>query len=416
MPDEHNEPPIGPPALSLVGVFARFLRFGLLAWGGPTSQIDMIRHELVERDRWVDEPRFRRALAVYQALPGPEAHELCCWFGMLARGRAGSIAAGLGFMLPGFLLMLLCAYFYMRFGVRGAIVGGAFAAAQAAVVGLVLRATVRLVIAFASGAHLGAIAMMAGIAQLMSVPFWVPLLVGGIANALARSRFAVLASPAILAGIAVALWIGSHVSLPAAITEGGHSLSVETPGALRLFGTGLTGGLVSFGGAYTAIPVVHDASTGPHGWMTEGQFLDGIAIGGVLPAPLVIFGTFVGYIGGGFVGALLVTLGIFLPAFGFTLLGHGVIERLVAHERLHAFLDGLAAAVAGLIATTALFLLANCAGVTLTGSGDAMAISLTRPSSLVIAAVSCALLFLVKGRWIVPILLLTSATVGAMFL
>ena len=121
--------PAQPPRLSLPRLFVRFLRFGLVAWGGPAAQIAMLRQELVERERWVDEDRFRRALAVYQALPGPEAHELCCWFGMLARGRLGSIAAGLGFMLPGFLLMLAASWTYLHFGVRDAIAAAAFVAA-----------------------------------------------------------------------------------------------------------------------------------------------------------------------------------------------------------------------------------------------------------------------------------------------
>ena len=92
------------PRQTLPALFLRFLRFGCLAWGGPVAQIAMIKKELVEEERWVSVPRFNRALAVYQVLPGPEAHELCVYFGMLARGRVGAVLAGLGFMLPGFVL------------------------------------------------------------------------------------------------------------------------------------------------------------------------------------------------------------------------------------------------------------------------------------------------------------------------
>jgi len=72
----------------------------MLAWGGPVAQIAMIRRELVEEERWISPSRFNRVFAVYQALPGPEAHELCVYFGLLARGRVGGLLAGLGFMLP----------------------------------------------------------------------------------------------------------------------------------------------------------------------------------------------------------------------------------------------------------------------------------------------------------------------------
>src|ERR671910_1290722 len=95
------------PREALGKLFLRFLRFGSLAWGGPVAQIAMIRAELVDEERWVSREQFNRALAVYQVLPGPEAHELCVYYGMLARGRIGGILAGLGFMLPGFMLMFI---------------------------------------------------------------------------------------------------------------------------------------------------------------------------------------------------------------------------------------------------------------------------------------------------------------------
>ena len=88
-------------------LFLRFLKFGSLAWGGPVAQIAMIRQELVAEEKWGSPQRFNRVLAMYQVLPGPEAHELCVYFGMLSRGRIGGIVAGLGFMLPGFFLMFL---------------------------------------------------------------------------------------------------------------------------------------------------------------------------------------------------------------------------------------------------------------------------------------------------------------------
>lgn len=88
-------------------IFRRFLRFGLLLWGGPIAQIAVIRHELVAEEQWVSKERCNWVLAVYQALPGPEAHESCVYFGTMAGDRLGGLLTGLGFMLPGFLLMLL---------------------------------------------------------------------------------------------------------------------------------------------------------------------------------------------------------------------------------------------------------------------------------------------------------------------
>jgi chromate transporter len=125
-------------------IFLRFLRFGLLAWGGPVAQIAMIRQELVEEERWIPPARFNRVLSVYQALPGPEAHELCVYFGMLAGGRLGGFLAGLGFMLPGFLLMLGLSWFYVRYGVQSPLFAAVFAGFQPAVAALIVRAVHRI--------------------------------------------------------------------------------------------------------------------------------------------------------------------------------------------------------------------------------------------------------------------------------
>ena len=100
----------GFPREPLLRLFLRFLRFGALAWGGPVAQIGMVRHELVEQERWLSPQAFNRALAIYQVLPGPEAHELCVYMGYRARGRIGGLLAGLGFMAPGFLLMFVAAW------------------------------------------------------------------------------------------------------------------------------------------------------------------------------------------------------------------------------------------------------------------------------------------------------------------
>ena len=112
------------PAETLLRLFLRFLRFGALAWGGPVVQIAMLRQELVDEERWISSEQFNRVLAVYQVLPGPEAHEMCVYFGMLSRGRLGGLLAGLGFMLPGFVLMFLLSWLYVRYGLKTT---GAFA-------------------------------------------------------------------------------------------------------------------------------------------------------------------------------------------------------------------------------------------------------------------------------------------------
>jgi chromate transporter len=321
-------------------LFLRFLRFGALAWGGPIAQIGMIRRELVEEERWISSARFNRVLAVYQALPGPEAHELCVYFGSRARGRIGGLLAGLGFMLPGFVLMFALSVAYVRFDLRASALAAAFAGCQPAVVALIVRAVHRI------GSHalhdrwLLAIALGAAAATALGVSFALVLPAAGIAYAALRGGSAGAAH-----GVAF---------LPLVAASATPAASTLAPSVLALFITGLRSGLLTFGGAYTVIPFLRADAVGAHGWMSGAQFLDGLALSGILPAPLVIFATFVGYLGAGAAGALALTAGVFLPAFGFTLIGHRWVERLVEQRRTHALLDGVTAGVVGLIAVTAL--------------------------------------------------------------
>ncbi len=331
-------------------LFLRFLRFGCLAWGGPVAQIDMVRRELVEEERWLTPTRFNRVLAVYQALPGPEAHELCVYFGFVARGRVGGLLAGLGFMLPGFTLILALSWAYVRFGLAGLAPAGLFYGFQAAVLALIVRAIYGLSRVVLHDPWLWGIAAVATGADLLGVHFGVTLLAGGSVYAALRSGRRVLGLAVVLVSVVAASLVpglrGFEEAARLPVTG-----ATEAPTILRLFGSGLLAGLLTFGGAYTVIPFLRREAV-VAGWMTNSQFVDGLALSGILPAPLVIFGTFVGYVGGGFPGALVLTAGIFLPAFSFTLLGHGYLERLIEEPRLHAFLDGVTAAVVGLITAT----------------------------------------------------------------
>lgn len=126
------------PRLSALRLFWFFFsRFGLFAWGGPVAQIALIKEQLVVKQKWITIARFNRAFAVYQILPGPEAAELCMFFGCLSGGRLGGIMAGLGFILPGFLLMLGASYAYVLVGFENVYVNASFRALQPLVAAMV---------------------------------------------------------------------------------------------------------------------------------------------------------------------------------------------------------------------------------------------------------------------------------------
>lgn len=373
-----------PPHESLTLLFLRFLRFGLLAWGGPVAQIAMIRQELVEQRRWITRERFNRVFAIYQVLPGPEAHELCVYFGTLSRGRLGGVLAGLGFMLPGFLLMFALSWAYSTYGLNSPLSTAVFRGFQAAVVAVVLRALVQMGRHALTDRSLWVIAILVGAADLLGVSFLVSLALAGAAYALLKHgrRFPNGGFSAFL----------PFLLLPVAASM--------VPSIATLFLSGLRSGLLTFGGAYTVIPFLQHDAVVRGAWMTNDQFLDGLALSSVLPAPMVIFATFVGYIGGGPIGSLALTAGIFLPAFGFTLIGHNYLERLVDNRATHAFLDGVTAGVIGLMSATSLLLLRD---------------GLASLPSLLIFLASLVVLYRWESRWAVAVVMLGAGLAGLPF-
>jgi chromate transporter len=402
-PSTPHDTEAGPaiPTQSLWSLFVRFLRFGALAWGGPVAQIGMLRHALVDTERWISSAEFNRVLALYQVLPGPEAHELCVYFGYRARGRVGGLLAGLGFMLPGFVLMLLLSWAYVTHGTHLQGMAAVFAAVQAVVAALIVRAVVRIGGHVVVDGWLWGIAALAMCAQLAGVHFGIVLALGGAGYVLARAWRGLAIALLVLCGAGIAWQVARSGTLAGfdALSEPlasvGSALQVVSVPAL--FWSGLKAGLLTFGGAYTAIPFLQRDAVVQGAWMSNAQFLDGLALGGLLPAPLVIFATFVGYLGGGVWGAVAMTAGMFLPAFAFTLLGHDAMARLVQQPRVHRLLEGITAAVVGLIAGTTLALLRS---------------TLTDAQSLVLFALALAVLFATKRTWVIPALILGAALWG----
>jgi chromate transporter len=328
-PEQGHDPP--------GSIFLRFLKFGALAWGGPAAQIAMVKHECVDQLGWVSEETFKKQLAVFQVLPGPEAHELCVYFGRLRGGKLGGFLAGLGFMLPGFLLMLGLSILYVEANLATHL-DQVFYGLTAAVGALVARALVRLTRSFVTDVPLLLIAVAAfALTQFASASFVLVLLGAGLAYELWTNG---------------ERWIGRSSAFSpgaVAILVALGAVTVSLSGAIFL--EGLKAGLLTFGGAYTVIPFLQQASVDHHHWLTDSQFVDGLAISGVLPAPLIIFSTFVGYLAGGLSGALLMTLGIFIPAFVFPIFLHRYLVAIAENPRIRPFLLGVTAGVIGLIAS-----------------------------------------------------------------
>lgn len=373
---------VTPTAMPLPKIFFTFLQFGFLAWGGPVAQLALIREELVEKKKWLSAEKFKKSLAIYQLLPGPEAHEMCVHIGTMKAGRMGGMLAGLGFMLPGFLLMLLAAFTYQTFG--RAYLAPLFLFTTPVVAALILRATHRL------STHL--VKTYQSLVPLAAAVFLTLLSVNFLAIFCLAALWEILISRK---QKTLAIGLCSALALVAALIPQ-HPLSIEFA-SNSIFISGLKGGLTSFGGAYTAIPLLEQDMVGRYPGITREVFLDSFAIGSLIPSPLIIFSTFLGYVAEGMSGAALITLGIFLPAFSFSLLGFRLLEKLTENETLHNILEGIAAAVVGLLLVTAANIILS---------------SLTSLAALALFTVSLFLFYRYKQTWLTPALVICAALAG----
>ncbi|KAK6508106.1 hypothetical protein TWF506_010211 [Arthrobotrys conoides] len=359
------------PKLSYMKLFWFFFyNFGIFAWGGPVAQIALIKEKLVIQDKWITLARFQRVFSVYQILPGPEAAELCMYFGCLSAGRMGGIIAGIAFILPGFALMLVASYVYSLASFENQYFYASFRALQPIVAAMIFRAThkiadhsVRKHGAKKVDPFLVIAALCTAVNSTLRINIFISLGLYGVIYALIQYRFWITAGLlfvlqyAVYAIYVVFRGVPSPVSLALGVAA--------TPSLINLFVLGLVAGTLSFGGAYTAIPFVQVEAVLKGKWLPQNVFIDCIAISNIIPAPLVIFATFVGFQGGlidgslgkAFAGAVIITIGMFFPCFLFTIAGHNLLEKLVHNKLLAGFFDGLCGSVVGVIAIIAIQIL-----------------------------------------------------------
>ena len=344
-PPEPPEPPQARDApdarTTLAGLGGHFTRLGATAFGGPVAHVAMMEDEFVRRRHWLDRDSFARALAATNLVPGPNSTEMAIHLGFRRRGVPGALVAGTAFILPAALAVAILAWAYFRWGTTPR-ADDLFAGIRPAVVVLVALAGWRLRGPAVRTRFSLALAGAAFVVALL-VPRWelVALLAAGLIALVAAGYGRRLA----MAAIALPL-------IPSALPAFASTVPEAVPIAL----IHLKAGALLFGGGFVIIPLLEPDAIA-QGWLSEEQFLDGIAIGQATPGPIVTTATFVGYAAGGWGGALIATIAIFAPSFFFAIsLGH-VLQRLAASEALRAFLDGVAAAVFGAIAGAAVVLL-----------------------------------------------------------
>lgn len=315
-----------------------FLRLGATGFGGPIALVGYMQRDLVERDGAFSQREFADALAFCQLAPGPLAAQLAIYLGWLKGRVAGATLAGLAFVAPSFVMVLGLSALYMRYGglpwMRGAFYGIA-----AAVIAIIARSAVKLGrMTLGRDALLWTLALGNAVAVVVSGAelLWVILLSGAIAWAAARRG-------SVAPGAALAL------AWPWGIT-----VDVGRLGDILWFFT--KAGSVVFGSGLAIVPFLYGGVVVDHGWLSERQFLDAIAVGMITPGPVVITVAFVGYVAAGPPGAVLAAVGVFLPVYVATIIGAPYFGALVRSQGVRAFVNGVTAAATGAIAGAAVIL------------------------------------------------------------
>ncbi|MGH7542525.1 MAG: chromate efflux transporter [Gemmatimonadota bacterium] len=404
---------------------------GCISFGGPAGQIGIMHRELVERRGWISEERFLHALNFCMLLPGPEAQQLASYVGWRLHRIRGGLAAGILFVLPSVIVLLALSWIYVTYG-EVSWVAGVLAGFKPVVVAIVAHAVLRIGrraltrvghVALAAVAFVGmyllhvpfpAIVLGAGLAGLAGARWWPGAFArrsagdpdSGTSDA-SRPRDSGGALRTLRVAVAgLALWLLPYLALLA--WRGAESIHAAE---YRFF---TQAALVTFGGAYAVLAYVTQAASGPLGWLTHAQALDGLALAETTPGPLIMVVQFVGFVAAwgrpegmdplasAVVGALVTTWVTFLPSLVFVLLGAPHIEALRGNRLLDGALTGVTAAVVGVI----LYLAVLLGGSTLRPAGAG------GPDLFAIALLVVAFLVLALDRVSVPALVLAGGVAG----
>jgi len=331
--------------------FARFLRYfvGLGTWGfgGPIATVGYMQRDLVERRGWLDRQDFLNGVALGQTMPGPLAAQVVMWVGYLEAGTGGALATAIAFILPSFMLVLAVAYFYVRYeGLN--VVQSLFYGVAPAVMAIIAVAAVKL----------------ARLTDEKDLRFWgISVLIFAV-TALSGAEIALLF-------IAAGFLMIALDAPPPFLRRGGESLGAAASLGVHfsvLTGTAVGGTLVSlglfflkagafiFGSGLAIVPFLKEGIVSQHHWLTQGQFLDAVAMGLITPGPVVITAAFVGYLVGGLAGAAVATVAIFTPIYLGVVVPGKWFVRHQDNAQVRAFVKGATAAAAGAIAGAAVVL------------------------------------------------------------
>ncbi len=354
----------GQPLVPLSDLTRAFARIGLLSFGGPAAQISLMHRELVDDRKWVSEQDYLSALSFCMLLPGPEAMQLATWIGWRLHGTLGGLIAGLLFVLPGALVVLVLSMIYAAFG-QVPLIAALFTGVQAAVVAVVLEALLRVSRRALKARQYWVIAGLAFLALFVfGLPFPLVILAAGTYGFLTTQTAATALDtphpwPATLKAMLIwgAVWL-----LPlAAIVTLHPGLFAD----MALYFSKLA--VVTFGGAYAVLAWMSQTVVAEQHWLTVPQMMDGLGLAETTPGPLILVTEFVAYVAawqkhgvaGGLFGAAIALWMTFAPCFLWIFAGAPWIARLTSAPRLSGALKAITAAVVGVIANLSIWFAAH---------------------------------------------------------
>lgn len=324
------------PSQKLSELAGLFLRLGATAFGGPAACIAMMHDETVRRRGWLDDQQFLDLVGATNMIPGPNSTEMAIHIGFLRAGWRGLLAGGTCFTAPAVLIVTALAWAYVRFGATPEAEWLLYGI-KPVVIAIIAQAIWTLGQKAVKGPLTAAVAVTV-IALYFAGVNEIALLFGGGAAVMAAENLRRFSGRALgsfflsFGGLGVFSIAAAPCSLPA------------------LFLTCLKIGSVWFGSGYVLLAFLRADFVAHSGWLTERQLLDAIAIGQVTPGPLFTTVTFIGYLLGGVPGALLATLGIFIPSLVFVVITNPLIPRMRGSVWMSGLLDGVNVSSMGLMA------------------------------------------------------------------
>ena len=344
-----------------------FLWLGTTGFGGPIALVGFMQRDLVERRHWFSAEEYRDGLALAQLAPGPLAAQLAIYLGWSRGGALGAALVGLAFVLPSFLMVLVLAVGYIRFGGLPWM-QGAFYGIGAAVIAIIARSAVKLTrLTLGRDVLLWGLFAVAGLvtAWTESEIVWVFVGAGAVALVVRAGPFAQRPTAA----------LGLVLLPPGLVTGLAGPATSET--LWRIAWYFAEAGAFVFGSGLAIVPFLHGGVVQEFGWLNERQFLDAVAVAMITPGPVVITVGFIGYLVAGPAGAVVAALGTFLPCYVFTVIPAPHFRRWSQNRPIRAFVEGVTAAATGAIAGAA-FVLGRRAIVdmaTLAIAGGALAVA-----------------------------------------